>query len=104
MEAVNGHAGSVIDVHLNGDKSGLRVTGWAVDLAVGREPGRLFVSIDGRIDVPAVPGGDRPDVAQVFKNPNYDKAGFIGYVRTSLLTVGEHTLELKIVSKDGSGY
>jgi hypothetical protein len=104
IETVNERAGPVIDVHLHGDASGLRVIGWAVDLAEKRETGRLFISIDGRIDVPAVPGADRPDVAEYFKNRNYATAGFTSYVRTSLLTPGEHTLELKIVSHDDTSY
>jgi hypothetical protein len=104
IETVNGRTGSVIDVSRRGDRSGLRVVGWAVDLATGHEPTRLFVSIDARIDVPAVPGGDRPDVARLLKKPSYGTAGFIGYVRTSVLTVGEHDLELKIVSQDDKSY
>jgi hypothetical protein len=104
IEAVNHRGGTVIDVDLRKDSSGLQVEGWALDLAEERVPGRVFVSIDGRIDVPAVPGGDRPDVARFFKNPNYGTAGFVSFVRTSLLTVGEHTLELKIVNQDGTGY
>ncbi len=87
IEAVNGRTGPVIDVHRSGDRFGLRVTGWIG----GQELSRLFVSIDGRIDVPALRARARP-------------GGFTGYVRTALLAAGEHTLELKIVSEDGAGY
>ena len=104
IEAVNGRGGSMVDVRRSDDSFGLRVTGWAVDLAAGQEPSRLFVSIDGRIDVPAMLGRLRPDVAGALGNPNYGASGYISYVRTSMLTVGEHALGLTIVSHDGSGY
>jgi hypothetical protein len=104
IDSVNGRTGEVIDAHLQGDSSGLRVVGWAVDDAARHEPSRVFVSIDGQIDVPALTGGDLPDDVRFLRNSSYGQFGFISYMRTSLLTVGEHALELKIVSQDGSGY
>ena len=103
IDSVNGRQGPLVSVSLRGDSSGLRVSGWAVDAAVGQTASRVFVSIDDRIDVPTLPQ-DRPDVAVFFKNPNYARCGFLSYVRTSLLTPGEHTLRLKIVSHDGASY
>ena len=87
---VNGRTGSNIDVSWRDDSSGLRITGWAVDPA-RQVPSRVFVSIDGRIDVPAL-------------MDSYGKSAFTAYVRTSLFTVGEHVIELKIVGHDGLRY
>lgn len=70
------------DIHRRIDSASLRVTGRV------QQPGRIFLGIDNRIDVPALP----------------DAAGFVAYVRASLLTAGEHALVLKIVSPDGGSY
>jgi hypothetical protein len=104
IDAVNGRTGSTIDVHKSSDSGGVNVVGWAMDPATRQEPSRLFVSVDGRIDVPAFFGQARPASARFFGNAARGQPGFIGFVRTSLLTDGDHTLELKVVSHDGASY
>ncbi len=104
IEVVNGKPGWDFEVHRRDENSGLRVVGWAVDLRAGQEASRIFVNFDNRIDVPALYGQPRPDVALALRNPNYAAAGYVSYVRTSLLTVGAHFVQLKIVSHDGSSY
>ena len=104
IDTINGMKGSIIDVHLRDSRRELQVAGWAVDAAAGQEASRVFVSFDDRIDFPALNGFARPDVASAFRNPNYGASGFISYVRTSLITNGEHALELKIVGHDGASY
>jgi hypothetical protein len=85
IDAVNGRKGLIVDVHRRADSAGLRVTG---QVSSEQKPSRVFASIDNRIDGPAL----------------LVDAGFISYVRTSLLTDGEHALQLKIVSRDGASY
>jgi hypothetical protein len=104
IEAVSHSRAPVTEIGLRKNSGGVEVEGWALDLAAKTAASRVFVSIDGKIDIPAVPGGDRPDVAEFFKNSNYAQSGFVSFVRTSLFTVGEHTLELKIVDQDGASY
>jgi len=82
IERVDDQSGATIDVSRDRDKSGVRVAGSSV------KGSRVFVSVDGRIDVPGLSG----------------PAGFISYIRTSLLTDGEHSLGLKVVSPDGASY
>jgi hypothetical protein len=90
IDAINGRTGPLIDISRSADSAGVDVAGWAMDQA-GQEPSRVFVSIDGRIDIPAL------------MDP-YGKSGFVSYVRTSLFTEGAHTLQLKVVSNDGDSY
>jgi hypothetical protein len=90
IDAMNGRTGPLIDVSRSADSAGVDVAGWARDQA-GQQPSRVFVSIDGRTDIPAL------------VDP-YGKSGFVGYLRTSLFDVGEHKLQLKIVSHDGLRY
>jgi len=87
IEAVNGRTGPVLDVNRRREHSGVRVSGWAKD-AAGRTAARIFVSIDGQIDVPAL----------------LHQTRFDSDIRTSLFADGDRTLELKIVSHDGSSY
>jgi hypothetical protein len=97
-------APAVNDVQRGDGSSGLRVYGWAVDLTTRQTASQVFVNVDGRTDFPALLGRPRPDVYRAFGNLKYSEAGFISYIRTSRLSDGEHALELKVVSHDGSGY
>jgi hypothetical protein len=90
IDAINGRTGTPINISRSADWAGVNLAGWARDQA-GQEPSRVFVSIDGRIDVPAL------------LDP-FGKSSFVGYVRTSLFDIGEHTLQLKIVSHDEERY
>jgi hypothetical protein len=100
---VNGQRTNVVDIHIT-KETGVRVEGWAVDSNAGDSANGVFVSIDGRSDFPAFVGLERPDVADHFHSTNYEAAGFVSYIRSSRIPVGEHTLQLKVVSHDGSGY
>lgn len=91
IDTINGRTGPLIHISRWADWAGVNVAGWATDPQDGQEPRRVSVTIDGRIDIPAL------------MDP-YGRSGFIGYVRTSLFAVGEHMMELKIVSHDGSRY
>lgn len=80
------------------------ITGWAVDQNAQKAAGGVFVTIDGRTDIPVLYGFDRRDVADYFENPDYRFSGFSASFTTSVLDEGQHTLSLKIVTADKSGY
>jgi len=82
----------------------ITITGWAVDKEASDVASAVFITIDGRIDIPTLYGLDRQDVANYFKNPNFRFAGYIATFSSSILSEGEHTISLKIVSKDGIHY
>ncbi len=80
------------------------IIGWAVDRKAGTAAGGVFVNVDGKIDIAASYGLDRPDVADHFKNSEYSLSGFSASFRTSLLDKGKNCLSLKVVTADRNGY
>ncbi len=78
--------------------------GWALDKQSNDVASAVFVTIDGTIDIPAVYSLDRPDVASYFKDSNFRFSGYLATFSSSILSKGEHTISLKIVSKDGVRY
>lgn len=78
--------------------------GWAVDQQAQAAAGGVYVSIDGKKDVPTMYGAERKDVADVNKNPRYLKSGFAASILTSTIDKGRHTLTLKILTADQKGY
>jgi hypothetical protein len=79
----------------------ITITGWAVDTQANGVASAVFITIDGRIDIPALYGLDRPDVANYLKNQNFRFSGYLATFSSSILSDGEHTVSLKIVSRDG---
>ena len=82
----------------------ITITGWAVDQKAGIAAGGVFISVNGKRDIAAFYGLDRPDVADVFKNSQYRFSGFSAPFRTSLLDKGKNILSLKVVTADRNGY
>ena len=82
----------------------MTIVGWAVDSRTGDVASAVFVNIDNRIDVPALYGIDRPDVAEYFKNPKYRFSGYVATFSMSILDKGEHTISFKIISQDQHHY
>jgi hypothetical protein len=85
-------------------KNSITITGWAVDDVAKDKAGGVFINIDDQLDIPALYGLDRPDVAEHFKNKRYRFSGFAASFSTSILEKGRHTLSLKIVTTDKKGY
>ena len=54
----------------------ITITGWAVDEKAGTAAGGVSISVNGKRDIAAFYGLDRPDVADVFKNSQYRFTGF----------------------------
>ena len=67
---------------------------------LGKDADGVFINIDGRDFIPAMYGGDRPDVAKAFHNDDYRFSGFSAQFATSALSKGYHSLILKIITKD----
>ena len=108
IDSINDHSptGENLDpVIIHTDrKNSITVTGWAVDDVAKDKAGGVFINIDDQLDIPALYGLDRPDVAEHFKNKRYRFSGFAASFSTSILEKGRHTLSLKIVTTDKKGY
>jgi len=82
----------------------ITICGWAVDKGANDSALAVFATIDGKLDIPALYGLDRPDVAKAFDNPKFRHSGFMATFSSRILGRGEHALGLKIVARDGRGY
>jgi hypothetical protein len=80
------------------------IWGWALDQNAQKAAGGVFITIDGRTDIPALYAVDRRDVADYFKNPGYRFSGYVASFATSVLGEGQHILSLKIVTADKTAY
>jgi len=91
-------------INLSQQNETLKIVGWAVDQEAKNTAGGVFICIDGKIDIPAMYGGDRPDVAARFGESSYRSSGFMASFATSVVGEGQHVLSLKIVTADKKGY
>ena len=96
----NGTQSVPIIVHLSQQKT-ITITGWAVDSWAGDVASSVFLTIDGTTDVPTLYGMDRQDIADRFGNSNYRFSGFVASFSSSILSVGNHMIHLKIVGRGG---
>jgi hypothetical protein len=78
--------------------------GWAVDKEASDIASAVFITIDDELDIPTIYGIDRNDVSKYYKNVKYRFSGYRTSFSTSTIEDGEHTLYLKIISKDGTRY
>ncbi len=91
----------IIDLSL---QETMTITGWVVDKQANGPASAVFLTLDGKIDIPAFYGLDRPEVASHLENPDFRFSGYIVSFSSSLLEEGEHTLSLKILSTDRVHY
>jgi hypothetical protein len=76
--------------------------GWAADREVRGPAGGVVLRVDGgRLEVPAVYGTGRDDVARSLNEPGYQRVGYRAVVSLADLGRGRHTLQLRVVSGDG---
>jgi hypothetical protein len=105
VDIVNGRAlPKDVPIFVEAKDRELTIGGWAVDHQAETGAGGVFISIDGKKEVPAVYGQERLDVATVHNNPRYLASGFAVSIPTSLMEKGRHTLTLKVLKADRSGY
>lgn len=82
----------------------ITIRGWAVDQRATREAGGVIINVDGKTDVVADYGLNRPDVASNLKNSAYANAGFRATIDAATLDKGRHTLTMRVVTSDRKGY
>ena len=107
IEDVNGRrpeSDKPLPVVLDGDEI-LTIKGWAVDQINNKAAGGIMMDIDnGRLQIPALYGIDRPDIAEYHKNDNYRYSGFEASVDTSAMGPGQHIISIKVLAADGKEY
>jgi hypothetical protein len=81
----------------------LFVRGWAIDDSVRNIAAGVVIVIDGQIEVPALYGLPRPDVADFHQNEALMRSGFTGEIETGQLQLGLHSAECRVLSRDGRG-
>lgn len=81
----------------------LTISGWAVDIPADSPASAVYVDIDGTL-YPTQYGSNRQDVADFLEDRAYTPCGFHTEIPISAVGPGQHTLSLKIVASDGSGY
>jgi len=87
-----------------GERPTVIIAGWAVDGAAKAPAGGVTFSIDGKSEMTATYGAERPDVASVLKEPNYKLSGFGLAIPTQSLEKGRHAITMKILTSDKKGY
>jgi hypothetical protein len=76
------------------------VTGWAVDIAARDRAGGVEVVLDDGQAFPAHYGEARDDVARNLCGAAYTRSGFTATIPAGALVPGNHTLTLRILSRD----
>ena len=102
-DAIVSEQTSPIVIDLEKEKT-ITISGWALDREANDVGSEVFITIDGRVDIPANYGIDRSDVSDHFENPRFRFSGYMATFSSSIIERGMHTLSVKIVTKDGRGY
>ncbi len=82
----------------------LTLQGWAVDQNNAKAAGGVFITVDERLEIPALYGLERPDVADFHGNNNYRYSGFEASVPASVIGPGRHVIAIKVISADKKEY
>jgi len=82
----------------------IQISGWAVDSIAKNEDRGVIAVIDNKYFYPFQTGNQRPDVSKAFNNINYEYSGFSGSIPLNELNPGKHTLILRIINYDETGY
>jgi hypothetical protein len=81
----------------------LFVRGWAIDDIAGSPAAGVFFSIDRQIDIAAIYGLPRGDVAAERGSELFRPTGFTAEIATDGLAEGHHSVSCYALAKDGSG-
>ncbi|WP_291493061.1 hypothetical protein, partial [Desulfurella sp.] len=97
---------SNIEIPINSKNSdnSLQISGWAVDSIAKNTDSGVVAVIDNKYFYPLQSGIQRLDVSSAFHNPNYEYSGFSGSIPLDKLNFGLHTLALRIINHDYTGY
>jgi hypothetical protein len=103
LDVVNGQIVAIQPVarlNLRTDDT-VTITGWAVDARTRSPAADVFLLVDDRVVVPTMYGGDRPDVADAFKMPEYRRVGYTASFGIQVLGPGRHTIAEHVIGSDG---
>lgn len=100
VDACNGESVFGNTVQWNESAGTYAFSGWAIDPVGGAAASRLLVQVGDRF-YEAEYGGSRPDVAEAYENPAYERCAFSFALNASVLTDVEEIL-LHVISADGS--
>jgi hypothetical protein len=81
------------------DKTKVKFTGWAGNVASGTSPKEVWIELVGSNSayVKAIRGGKRPDVASYFNKPGLADAGWETYADLSGLAAGDYKVRVNMV-------
>jgi hypothetical protein len=79
------------------------IAGWAADGDAKKPASGVDVVIDG-VPMQAEYGSSRADVATHFGVPAYGQTGFQFSLPASMLPKGTHSVTVRVIANDGSGY
>jgi hypothetical protein len=81
----------------------LFVRGWAIDGVAGTIGAGVLLVIDETIEINALYGLKRPDIAEAHENPDLERCGFTAEIRTDTLAPGRHSVKCFVIARDGRG-
>jgi hypothetical protein len=79
------------------------VRGWAFDDAKQTLAAGVILLLDEDVEVQALYGLPRPDVADKFGAPQLARCGFTAEIATDALAAGLHTVRCRVIASDGRG-
>jgi|GEM_PF-716045 len=82
----------------------ITITGWAIDRTTDSLAGGVYLEFDNQLDVPTLYGLDDSVVPNVFRESGFQRAGFFASFAAHALTIGRHSLTLKVVNSSRSFY
>ncbi|MEM3260749.1 MAG: hypothetical protein QXI95_02850, partial [Candidatus Micrarchaeaceae archaeon] len=91
-------------IEKSSNENSLQISGWAVDSIAKNEDSGVIAAVDSKYFYPLQSGLQRLDVSAAFNNPNYKYSGFMGNVPINNLNSGTHTLILRIINNQSTGY
>ncbi len=104
LDTINGriasNTSSPVIIHSDQEET-ITITGWAADKQTNATARAVFIVIDGKLELPTLYGGDRPDVAAAYRNSRFEYSGYIASFSALILAKGQHTLSLEIVALNG---
>jgi acetyltransferase AlgX (SGNH hydrolase-like protein) len=81
----------------------ITISGWAIDRQASAAADGVEIVIDG-VPQPAAYGYQRTDVAAFYQRPAYLNSGFKAQIPASALSIGPHTLAIRVISANGKHY
>jgi hypothetical protein len=81
----------------------ISISGWAIDRQASAPADGVEIVID-QVPQPAAYGYERTDVAAFYQRPAYLNCGFKAQIPPTALSIGQHTLSIRVISANGKHY